>query len=35
MPNRSEMIAEINRVLDEINEWELAEIYDFVMDNVG
>ena len=31
---REEMIAEIMRVLEDANEWEVAEIHAFVMDEV-
>lgn len=33
--SREEMIAEIQRVLEDANEWEVAEIHAFVMDEVG
>lgn len=32
---REEMIAELQRVLEDANEWEVAEIHAFVMDEVG
>lgn len=35
MLSREEQIAEIIRVLEEANEWEVAEIHAFVMDEVG
>ena len=35
MLTREEMIAEINRVLEDANEWEVQEIHAFVMDEVG
>lgn len=33
--SKEEMIAEIQRVLEDANEWEVAEIHAFVMDEVG
>lgn len=35
MLTREEMIAEINRVLEDANEWDVREIYTFVMDAAG
>lgn len=32
---KEEMIEEIHRVLEDANEWEVAEIHAFVMDEVG
>ena len=32
---REEMIAEIQRVLEDANEWEVAEIHAFVMDELS
>lgn len=33
--SKEEMVAEIMRVLEDANEWEVAEIHAFVMDEVG
>lgn len=35
MLTREEMIAEINRVLEDANEWDVREIYTYVMDEMG
>ena len=35
MPTKEEMIAEIDRVLEDANEGEVAQIHAFVMDEVG
>lgn len=32
---KEEMIEEIHRVLEEANEWEVRDVYDHVMDEVG
>lgn len=32
---KEEMVAEIMRVLEDANEWDVAEIHAFVMDEVG
>lgn len=32
---REEMIAEIQRVLEDANEWEVQDVYEYVMDEVG
>ena len=32
---REEMIAEIQRVLEDANEWEVRDVYEYVMDEVG
>lgn len=33
--DKNEMIAEILRVLEDANEWDVREIYDLVMGEVG
>lgn len=33
--SKEEMIAEIQRVLEDANEWEVRDVYDHVMDEVG
>ena len=33
--SREEQIAEIMRVLEDANEWDVAAIYAFVMDEMG
>lgn len=33
--SKEEMVAEIMRVLEDANEWEVAEIHAFVMDEVA
>ena len=33
--SKEEMVAEIMRVLEDANEWEVADIHAFVMDEVG
>ena len=32
---REEMLAEIQRVLEDANEWEVRDVYEYVMDEVG
>lgn len=32
---REEMIAEIQRVLEDANEWEVRDVYEYVMDEVA
>ena len=32
---KEEMIEEIHRVLEEANEWEVRDVYDHVMNEVG
>ena len=32
---RDEMLAEIHRVLEDANEWEVRDVYEYVMDEVG
>ena len=32
---KEEMIEEIHRVLEDANEWEVRDVYDHVMDEVG
>jgi hypothetical protein len=32
---KEEMIAEIHRVLEDANEWEVRDVYEHVMDEVG
>ena len=32
---REEMLTEIQRVLEDANEWEVRDVYEYVMDEVG
>ena len=32
---RGEMLAEIQRVLEDANEWEVRDVYEYVMDEVA
>ena len=32
---REEMLAEIQRVLEDANEWEVRDVYEYVMDEVA
>ena len=32
---REEMLAEIQRVLEDANEWDVRDVYEYVMDEVG
>lgn len=32
---KEEMIEEIHRVLEDANEWEVRDVYEHVMDEVG
>lgn len=32
---KEEMIEEIHRVLEDANEWEVRDVYDYIMDEVG
>lgn len=33
--SKDEMIAEILRVLEDSNEWDVREVYEFVMDELA
>lgn len=33
--SKEEMIAEIQRVLEDANEWDVRDVYEYVMDEVG
>ena len=33
--SKEEMVAEIMRVLEDANEWEVRDVYEYVMDEVG
>lgn len=33
--SKEEMIAEIQRVLEDANEWDVLDVYNYVMDEVG
>ena len=33
--SKDEMIAEIQRVLEDANEWDVRDVYAYVMDEVG
>lgn len=33
--SKEEMIAEIQRVLEDANEWDVLDVYHYVMDEVG
>ena len=33
--SKDEMIAEIQRVLEDANEWDVRDVYDYVMDEVA
>ena len=33
--DKNEMIAEILRVLEDANEWDVRDVYNYVMDEVG
>ena len=33
--SKDEMIAEIQRVLEDATEWDVRDVYDYVMDEVG
>jgi hypothetical protein len=33
--SKEDMIAEIQRVLEDANEWEVRDVYEYVMDEVG
>lgn len=33
--SKEEMIAEIQRVLEDANEWDVRDVYDYVMDEVA
>ena len=32
---REEMIAEIQRVLEDANEWDVRDVYEYIMDEVA
>ena len=32
---REKMLTEIQRVLEDANEWEVRDVYEYVMDEVG
>lgn len=33
--DKNEMIAEILRVLEDANEWDVRDVYEYIMDEVG
>ena len=33
--SKEEMIAEIQRVLEDANEWDVTDVYEYVMDEVA
>lgn len=33
--SKEDMIAEIQRVLEDANEWDVLDVYNYVMDEVG
>lgn len=33
--SKEEMIAEIQRVLEDANEWDVLDVYNYVMDEVA
>ena len=33
--SKEDMIAEIQRVLEDANEWDVRDVYEYVMDEVG
>ena len=32
---KEEMIEEIHRVLEDANEWDVRDVYEYIMDEVG